>query len=134
MFRDQVKIPFERKMNQYILSGLIFLLVTGCGGSKKPEGVLSEKQMVNVMTELYLAEEKVTRLAIPYDSVRKIFPEFSERAFNKAGISDTLFRKSMEYYMREPEKLENIYTILVDSLNLKAQRASARKKTDVAPQ
>lgn len=133
MFRDQVKIPFGRKIVLFVLAGSITLL-TGCGGDERPKGVLSEKQMVNVMTELYLSEEKVNKLAIPYDSIKELFPMFSERAFRKAGVSDTVFRKSLDYYMSQPQKMENIYTILVDSLNLKAQRASAHKNKDVAPE
>lgn len=88
--------------------------------------------MVNVMTELYLAEEKANKLAIPYDSIKEIFPLFSAKVFEKTGVSDTVFHQSLDYYMNDPEKLENIYTILVDSLNLKAQRAGAHK-ADVAP-
>lgn len=132
MFRDQVKFPFERRMIRIILLGMMILVFSACGESKRPEGILTERQMVNVMTELYLAEEKGNRLSIPYDSVKEIFPMFSARAFEKAGVSDTVFRKSLDYYMSEPEKLESIYTTLVDSLNLKAQRAGAHKK-DVAP-
>lgn len=128
MFRDQVKFPFERRMIRIILLGMVILVLSACGKTKRPEGVLTEKQMVNVMTELYLAEEKVNRLPVSYDSAKKIFPLFSAKAFEKAGVSDTVFRKSLDYYMSEPEKLENIYTILVDSLNLKAQRAAAHKK------
>lgn len=133
MIGDQVKIPCGRKMMLFVLAGTLFVLA-GCGGNERPEGILSEKQMVNVMTELYLAEEKISRLAVPYDSIKELFPMFSERAFKKTGVSDTVFRKSLDYYMSKPEKLEDIYTILVDSLNLKAQRASAQKKKDVAPE
>lgn len=133
MFRDQVKIPFGRKMLLLALTGFITVLA-GCGGSERPEGILSEKQMVSTMTELYLAEEKVNRLSIPYDSIKELFPMFSERVFRNTGVSDTVFRKSLDYYMSHPDKLEDIYTTLVDSLNLKAQRASAHKKKDVAPE
>lgn len=120
-------------MVRIILAGLMILIVSACGKTSRPEGVLTEKQMVNVMTELYLAEEKANRLSVPTDSIKEIFPLFSARAFKKAGVSDSAFRKSMDYYMSQPEKLENIYTILVDSLNLKAQRASAHKK-DASPE
>ncbi|HET9053768.1 MAG TPA: DUF4296 domain-containing protein [Cyclobacteriaceae bacterium] len=115
-------------MSRIILFGMIVLVASACGKGKRPEGILTEKQMVHVMTELYIAEEKTSRLPIPYDSTRKIFPMFSAKAFEKAGVSDSVFRKSLDYYMREPEKLEHIYTVLVDSLNLKAQRADAHTK------
>lgn len=111
---------------------MIFVLST-CGKTRQPEGILTEKQMVNIMTELYLTEEKTNRLSIPTDSIKEIFPLFAAKVFEQAGVSDTVFRKSMDYYMNEPERLEKIYTILVDSLNLKAQRARAQKK-DALPE
>lgn len=109
-----------------IVWGMLILTAIACGESK-PEGILTEKQMVTVMTELYLAEEKAGKLPVPYDSLQDLLPMFSARAFEKTGVSDTLFQKSLDYYMNEPEKLENIYTTLVDSLNLKAQRARPSK-------
>ena len=119
-------------MIRIILLGMMIIVLSACGKRKRPEGILSEKQMVNVMTELYLVEEKANRLPVPQDSIKRIFPLFSAKTFEKVGVPDTVFRKSLDYYMSEPEKLENIYTILVDSLNLKAQRASVHKKDAAA--
>ena len=45
------------------------------------------------------------------------------KVFEKAAISDSLFRKSFDYYMERPREMELIYTALVDSLQLKEQRA-----------
>lgn len=118
-----------------IVWGIMILTAVACGKSK-PEGILTEKQMVSVMTELYLAEEKANKLPIPYDSLKELLPMFSAKVFEKTGVSDTLFRKSFDYYMSDPARLENIYTTLVDSLNLKAERARTQKedkKEDVVP-
>lgn len=91
--------------------------------------------MVNALTELYLAEEKANRMSSTYDSTKKIFSRFSDKAFKQAGVSDSVFRKSLDYYMTDPEKLEKIYSTLIDSLNLKAQRVDAQKKEkDAAPE
>lgn len=132
MFRDQVKFPFKRRMIRIIPLGMMILVLSACGKSGRPEGILTQKQMVSVMTELYVAEEKANRLPIPSDSAKKLYPMFSAKAFEKAEVSDSVFHKSLEYYMSEPEKLEIIYTILIDSLNLKAQRAAAHKKDATA--
>ncbi len=78
--------------------------------------------MVQVLTEIYLAEEKASKLGIPYDSIKKIFSRFDAKIFEKKGISDSTFRKSMEYYNTQPKKLEGIYAALIDSLSLEAQR------------
>src|SRR5689334_16115600 len=116
MFGDQAKISFERKICQFITHvGFVFLLV-GCGPEKTPPGVLTEKEMVSVLTDIYLAEEKAGHMGIPHDSVRKIFPQFEAKVFENAGISDSIFTKSVEYYKANPKKLENIYAALVDSL------------------
>lgn len=127
MFRDQVKFPFKRKMLWNIAWGIMILGAVACNESK-PEDILTEKQMVSVLAELYLAKEKAGELPISYDSLRQLLPMFSARVFQKTGIPDTLFQKSFNYYMRDPAKLENIYTVLVDSLNLKTQRARTQQE------
>ena len=78
--------------------------------------------MVQVLTEIYLAEEKAGNLGIPYDSIKKVFSRFDSKIFEKKAISDSTFRRSMEYYMTQPKKLEGIYAALIDSLSLEAQR------------
>lgn len=108
-------------MLRNIVWGVLILTITACN-DRKPEGILTEQEMVSVMTELYLVEEKVGKLPVSYDSIQKLKPIFSKKAFEKIKVSDSLFRKSLEYYMTDPVTLENIYTTLVDSLNLKAQR------------
>ena len=122
MLGNQVKISFKRKICQFICVGLFALLIGGCGPEGTPPGVLTEKQMVNVLAEIYLAEEKAGHMGISHDSVKIIFPEFEARVFEQEGIADSVFRKSMEYYKANPKKLENIYAALVDSLSLQAQR------------
>lgn len=109
----------------------VLLGLTACSKPKLPRDILTEKQMVSTMMELYITEEKVVVLGIPYDSVRKVFPIFSDKAFARVGVPDSAFRKSMDYYMAYPEQLERIYTAVVDSLNLRVQKQSVEKKEDV---
>jgi hypothetical protein len=40
------------------------------------------------------------------------------------NTKDSVFRKSLDYYMARPRTLEHIYTALIDSLNLREQRIS----------
>lgn len=96
----------------------------GCSKEQKPQNLLSESQMINAIIELYIAEERADATGIPYDSIRKIFPKYETRAFAKLGVSDSVFRKSLEFYMKDPKKLERVYTAVVDSLSLRAQELS----------
>ena len=75
--------------------------------------------------EIYVAENKISRVAISRDSIKKIFPQFEARILEKMNVTDSAFQRSMEYYLANPKKLEHIYTALVDSLNLKSQSTAA---------
>ena len=127
MFRDQVKFPFKRTIAQVSISGalIITFFMAGCGGENEQKDVLTEEKMVKVLMEMYLAESKAGRMGIPYDSIKEIFPEFEALVFEKMEVSDTVFKKSMQYYFAHPKQLEHIYSAVVDSLNLKAQSAAA---------
>lgn len=91
----------------------------------KAKGILSRQEMVSVLTEIYLAEEKVNRLTLPRDSAEVVFRLMEGKVFEMAGVPDSVFTASLNYYMDRPEQLELIYTALVDSLQLKEHRVSA---------
>lgn len=118
-----------------ILLGFVVILgMLSCKKEEQPSTILSEAQMINSIIEIYIAEERADALGIPYDSIRKIFPQFESRVFDKLGVSDSSFKASMDYYINSPKKLERIYTAVVDSLNLRSQELSvATKKNNVTP-
>ena len=110
-----------------IVIGLALALpmgLTSCHQEEKKAGILSHEEMVKVMTDIYVAEHKVTRLALRPDSSRIVFEKMRSKVFDQAGVPDSVFRKSFDYYVDKPLELEEIYTALVDSLNLKEQRTN----------
>lgn len=109
-------------MNRIFWSLLLtIVLISGCKPEKKPEAILSEKEMVSVLMQMYLAEERFSKISVPYDSVTKLVPLFRDKVFAEAGVSHEVYMKSMEYYMANPKRLEFIYSALVDSLSLLEQ-------------
>jgi len=87
-----------------------------------PEGILSRGQMVSVLSELYIIEQKISTLGIKRDSLTQIFAAMKGRVFKQTGIEESVFEKSLNYYVDHPKSLEEIYTVLIDSLNLREQR------------
>jgi hypothetical protein len=84
---------------------------------------MSKEQMVKALTEIYIAEQKINRLGLAKDSADRQFERFKELIFDKRiGVSDSVFRKSFDYYLDRPKDIELIYTALVDSLSLMEQR------------
>lgn len=78
---------------------------------------------MQVMEDLYIAEEKVNHLYLSRDSAKQVFKAMSEKVFLDAAVTDSAFRKSFDYYMERPRQMEIIYTALVDTLQLREQRA-----------
>lgn len=104
---------------------IIAVLFTACkAGETEPEGILSEQEMVNQLTEYYIVEDKIVQLGIPADSAAEVMDIMTGKLVAKTGIQDSVFRRSLEYYINNPIKLERIYGALVDSLNLKEQRST----------
>jgi hypothetical protein len=136
---EQVVMSVEIRFKWVMYTKILLVVVVagcmlGCKKDEKPANVLSQAQMVNVIIELYIAEERADATGIPYDSIRKIFPRFESRTFDKLGVKDSLFKNSLDYYLANPKKLELIYTAVVDSLSLRAQELSvAPPKGDVTP-
>ena len=75
---------------------------------RPPEGILSKQQMVQVMEELYIAEEKVNHLALRRDSAKIVASAMTAKVFEKAAVGDSIFRKSFDYYMERPREMELI--------------------------
>jgi hypothetical protein len=137
VFRNQVKYSFKWNFRWFMPLGcMLFLYALACQQEQRPKGILSEKEMVSVLAEIYLVEEKVGRMGIARDSIDKIFYQFKNRIFSNVGVSDSVFIRSMNYYMEHPDKLEQIYTALVDTLSFRAQAAvvldSAKRRNELS--
>lgn len=105
---------------------IMSLFILACSNEKKPARLLSESEMTRVIIEIYLSEEKINRMNLRRDSAEKIFSRAQPIIFKKIGVSDTLFRESLEYYVANPVALEKIYSVVVDSLNLMEQRLTVK--------
>lgn len=115
-----------KKTRIHTIRVLLFLagfgIVFSCG-ERKPKGILSKAEMVQIMQELYIAEEKVNHLGLSRDSAKMVAEVMDIKVFDRAGANDSIFRKSFDYYMERPKEMELIYTALVDTLQLREQRA-----------
>jgi hypothetical protein len=108
---------------------LLGAFLFGCSrASERPDGILSDREMVKVLMEIYINEEKVNRLSLRQDSALVVFSEFESRAFQKLGVTDSVFQKSLDYYFSRPQELHVIYSAVVDSLQLREQRVTSTKE------
>ena len=118
------------RMSQFTLRTAIGLLILccSCGDSdRNDKDILTREEMVKALTEVYLAEQKINRLGVPRDSAEREFDRFKQVVFKKIDVSDSVFKRSFDYYMDRPKEMEIIFTALVDSLNLMEQRIESSK-------
>ena len=118
-------------MNGIIGAICIFLsalFLSGCGGKDSgeapPEGLIAKETFAAILEDVYLAEAKVAAMAIPYDSSRKIFALAEKDIIARHGVSDSMYRISMEYYFEHPDEMSFIFEAAVDSLSVRERRTT----------
>ncbi|MCH7410301.1 DUF4296 domain-containing protein [Belliella sp. DSM 111904] len=103
-----------------------------CSRDSKPEGVLDQAKMIAVLIDIHLSEGYVSTLPINYDSSRTLYPMFEHDVFEKHNVIDTVFHKSLEYYISKPKLIDKIYESIIDSLNV-IEKEGLIKETDELP-
>jgi hypothetical protein len=111
----------------------LFVLAACKEKADKPANILSPDQMVKALAQVYIAEQKVNNIGLNLDSAQIVFDKIKGRVFEDAGVPDSTFKKSFDYYMDRPKELELIYTALVDTLNLYEQRLNVTRTTRENP-
>jgi hypothetical protein len=114
-------------------SGLIFLttillVVAGCQHEKRPPGVLNKEEYARFLVSVYIAESKLNTYAITPDSAMKLFLPYEQALEKKFDTSDSVIQKTYQYYLAHPQELEQVYTAVIDTLNLMEQKATAKTK------
>jgi hypothetical protein len=119
-----------RKVKHYPHYFIFFAFLfcsSSCGPKKADEqGILSHTEMVNSLMNIYIAERKIIALNLSLDSAGTIFEKMNGKVLDSLHVQDSVLRKSYNYYLDRPKELEEIYTALVDSLNLREQRAISK--------
>ncbi len=108
---------------KYLVIAVLLTLIQ-CKEEQKPAGIMNEEEMVDLLVELYLAEAKISLTGIRRDSANKLFLPYEESIIAARGITDSTLNKNYDYYFQHPDELEHILDAVMDTLNLREQRAS----------
>ncbi|HYG02068.1 MAG TPA: DUF4296 domain-containing protein [Chryseosolibacter sp.] len=116
-------------MSTLCLCVVIMLGVAACKQTEPPPpDILPKEKIVEVLIEVYIAEQKANRLGIPQDSALMVFQVMKKEILSAADVKEPLFETSFNYYFAHPPEMEQIYTAVVDSLQLREQRAPQSQK------
>ena len=101
---------------------LIIILITGCSKRLEiPSDLYNREMMANIMTDVYVLEFKVKEVKVNHDSLQKIYNLYEKELFQEKGYDSLKYRKSLEFYIDQPEHIEYIYSLIADSLSVRNQ-------------
>ncbi len=108
---------------------IVIFLISGCSSHPKGppgKGIISQDRFVDLLVDIHFYEGVYTVKA----GVTEYNPNISEDSldyyqgiFEKHGTTRDEFRKSLDYYSYDPNRLEKLYTRVIDYLNIKMSEA-----------
>lgn len=116
------------KKTGIILAFLIYMFAS-CDNAviKKPDHLIKEKQMINMLIDLHIAEATYNRMR--YDSIVKksSSANFYYSVLEKYHTPDSVFEKSFVFYASNPRNFEKMYREVMNKLSETEQSFSGRK-------
>ena len=100
------------------------LSLYSCKKEGRPDDVLSQEELADLMVEFYIAEGKLNNLPIARDSAMKLFLPFEQSVMKKKKISDEVLSRTYKYYLDHPVEFEKVYDAVIDTLSLRETRVS----------
>jgi hypothetical protein len=100
---------------------IFFLLLTACIKEEKtPPNILSQEKMVDVLIDIHIAEAKANRVSLrSYDSIQAYYKKLETDVFKKHQVDSAVYRKSFIYYLDHMKQMDEIYSTVIDSLNVR---------------
>jgi len=95
---------------------LSLLFLNNCVEKAKPEGLLSEDKMINVLIDIQITEGIASALPIAYDSSQVLYKLLEKEIFIKHQVEDSVFTESLRYYLQYPAIMDQMYAQIIDSL------------------
>ena len=107
-------------MNQRIaiLIALVFSIIS-CNNNDKPDDLISKNEMIEIMSDINLAEGALKIYKIYPDSIRKYAPVYYETVYKKHNITEKQFKNSYNYYFEDPEELGKMMDKVSEELSKK---------------
>lgn len=110
---------FQRHLWSLLLIGW---LVSACTApeNKPPDNLLSEDKMADILTEVHMAEARISRINLrSVDSSQIAYKHLENQIFKKFGVDTATYRKSYIFYSSHPTNMEAIYKQVTAKLQKK---------------
>jgi len=94
---------------------------------KKPDHLIREKQMINMLADIHLAEATFNHMRNDTLMRNSSSENFYYSVLAKYEVPDSVFEKSFVYYASNPKNFEKMYREVMNKLSETEQGFSGRK-------
>ena len=98
---------------------LLSILLLACAAPKTeiPPGILSEMEFASILKEVHLAESTFElNKNKGLEDAKNTFSNNYQLIYKKYDVSASTFNKSLDYYVKHPKILEEIYSAVLKQL------------------
>ena len=98
----------------FILAAGLIVFFSACEKDEKPpKDTISEEKMAIILSEIHIAESRVTRLQLKsLDSSLLIFNKLKNDIWKKEKVDTLVYKNSYTYYMTHPQQMAHIYELV----------------------
>ncbi len=97
-----------QKINKWVL--IITILFSSCST------IIPEKDMVSILAKIYITDATVINSDLPRKYSEKDSIDYYGKAISSFGYSSAQFDSSLNYYSKDPKKLDKIYDKVITEL------------------
>ncbi len=117
---------FQRHLWSLLLSGWLMGACTA-PEDKRPDNLIDENRMADILTEVHMAEARVARLNLrSIDSSNIAYKHLESGIFKKFGVDTATYRTSYIFYSAHPADMEAIYQRVTEQLKKKIESKSKK--------
>jgi hypothetical protein len=114
---------------------LILFIISLCACEKefvqKPDNLIREKQMIDMMVDLHLAETTYTQMRNDSLIMNRNSASFYYAILAKYQVPDSVFEKSYIYYASRPKQFGEMYQKVINKLSEIEQTYNGRRREEV---
>ena len=118
---------------QYLSKLLLSLwLVAACTepDDAQPDNLIPETRMAAILTQIHLAEARVSRIGLATsDSSNIVYKRLEKQIFRQLQVDTSAYTKSYIYYSSRPRQMERIYKQVTENLTKQMDRQQKQLHT-----
>jgi len=110
---------------------LVSLFLFSCGGNNTPDGIIEQKRMTSLLTEVHLVDGRMYGIMQSQDSINIYGTKRYDALFKRFNIDSVQFKRSLKYYAMQPVQLQKMYDEILKDLKTKSDSINKiQPKTD----